>query len=47
MLVFALFAIEASGGSDEKATSVNSQRFETLKTLAGDWVVIGRQQADG
>src|SRR5262249_37912539 len=40
--VFALFALEVSGGSDEKGTSVNSQRFEALKTLAGDWVVIGK-----
>jgi hypothetical protein len=43
LLTIALAAIAASARGDEKA-SVNVQRLEALKRLAGDWVQVG---ADG
>jgi hypothetical protein len=42
MLVPALFALGLSARADEKGTSANARRFEALKTLAGDWVAIGK-----
>jgi hypothetical protein len=42
MLVIALLAVEVSTKADEKAASAVSRRFEALKTLAGDWVEIGK-----
>jgi hypothetical protein len=42
VVVFALAAVTASLRAEEKAATVNAQRFEALKKLAGDWVEIGK-----
>ena len=42
MLLLALFALAGSAKAEEKGTSPNSKRLEVLKSLAGDWVEIGK-----
>jgi hypothetical protein len=42
LLTIALLAAAVSARAEEKATSVNAQRFEALKKLAGDWVKVGK-----
>jgi hypothetical protein len=42
LVVLALTAIAVSARAEEKAASVNVQRFEALKKLAGDWVAAGK-----
>jgi hypothetical protein len=38
----ALLALAVPSRSEDKATSVNAQRFEALKKLAGEWVQLGK-----
>lgn len=40
--VSALCVLVVTARADEKATSVNTARFEALKKLAGDWVEVGK-----
>jgi hypothetical protein len=42
VLVLALAVVTASARAEEKAATVNAQRFEALKKLAGDWVEVGK-----
>jgi hypothetical protein len=42
MFVLALLTGEPPMRADEKAASVNTQRFAALKGLAGDWVEVGK-----
>jgi hypothetical protein len=39
--MIALAVVAASARADDKAASVNAQRFEALKKLAGNWVEVG------
>jgi hypothetical protein len=39
MMVFAL-CVSGAVKADEKTVSVNAQRFEAIKSLAGDWVEV-------
>jgi hypothetical protein len=42
LLTIALLAATASSPADEKAAATSAQRFEALKKLAGDWVMVGK-----
>jgi hypothetical protein len=42
MFAFALVSLAVSARAEEKASSVNAQRFAALKGLAGDWVALGK-----
>ena len=42
MLVLALFAFVAQARAEEKGGSLSAERFAALKTLAGDWVALGK-----
>jgi hypothetical protein len=42
LLAFALLTVANGSRAEEKPTSVNVQRFEALKKLAGDWVKVGK-----
>jgi hypothetical protein len=42
LLTIALLAATASSRADEKAAATSAQRFEALKKLAGDWVMVGK-----
>jgi hypothetical protein len=42
MFVVSLFALELSASANAKATSATSQQFEAIKSLAGDWVAVGK-----
>src|SRR5262249_25095171 len=42
LLTIALLAATASSPADEKAVATSAQRFEALKKLAGDWVMVGK-----
>src|SRR5690242_19983450 len=40
LLAITLLAVAATSRAEEKAASVNAQRLEVLKQLAGDWVEV-------
>jgi hypothetical protein len=42
LAAIALLAVAAVSRAAEKATPINTQRFEALKTLVGDWVEVGK-----
>jgi hypothetical protein len=42
LLLVGLAVVAASARADEQAAPVNAQRFEALKSLAGDWVEVGK-----
>jgi hypothetical protein len=42
LLVTALFGIDPSANAADKATPESSRQFDALKSLAGDWVAIGK-----
>jgi hypothetical protein len=42
LLAIALLAAASSSRAEEKAKSVNAQRFDALKQLAGDWVQVDK-----
>jgi hypothetical protein len=42
MVVIALLPFAQSTRADDKASGASAQRFEALKSLAGDWVEIGK-----
>ena len=42
MLVLALFTFVAQARAEEKGSSLSAARFAALKSLAGDWVALGK-----
>jgi hypothetical protein len=42
VLVLALFSVSVPARGDEKANPITVQRFEALKSLAGDWVEVDK-----